>query len=103
MTEVDITGLDPAAVLAALYNNAKIQGKGVRDPRGSMSLSVDDARDYLQRSDRFDYVQGRVLKVDLSAASAAVDVRLYDRDNGAGRGAWVIEHLRATGSTEEII
>jgi hypothetical protein len=50
----------------------------------------------------FDYLNGRVLKLDLRD-DAEFDPRLYDRDNGEGKAARVIENLRRTGSFEEII
>ncbi|WP_280426813.1 hypothetical protein [Nocardia carnea] len=103
MSEVDITGLDPAAVFAALYNNAKIQGKGIHDPRGSVPLTIDNAREHLKFPGRFDYVHGRVLKIDLYPTTTTLNLSLYDRDNGVGLGQRVVENLRATGATSEII
>ncbi|MET8605543.1 hypothetical protein ABZV92_18575 [Streptomyces rubiginosohelvolus] len=103
MPQIDISGLGKNQVLAALYNNARIQGKGIRHPSGSSPLSAEQAREITGETSSldFDYLDGRVLKVDLSGDR--LDPRLYDRDNGENKAARVIEHLRATGSVEEII
>lgn len=94
MSYVDITGLDPAAVLAALYNASRQQGFGLLDPHGREPMTVETAAHLLAATPDcyFDYVNGRVVKVDLS--DTRVDVGLYDRDNGDGAGAAVIDSLR---------
>lgn len=82
MSEISISGLDKAKVLQALYDRAKPQGMGfLQYVPGDMPYK--DARaltsgKYLY----FDYVAGRVMKVDLSKDT--LDPRLYDRDNGDG-------------------
>ncbi|MCZ1012212.1 hypothetical protein [Streptomyces lydicus] len=100
---LDISGLDKAQVLASLYNNAKIQGRGAGDPRGSIALTVEEAQSVvaLHPSMDFEYLYGRILKVDI--AGDQFEEWCYDRDNGEKKAARVIEHLRATGSVEEII
>ncbi|MGW3298424.1 hypothetical protein [Streptomyces rubiginosohelvolus] len=94
MTYVDISGLDPAAVLAALYNASQQQGLGLLNPHGREPMTVETAAHVLAATPHryFDYVNGRVMKVDLS--DTQVDVALYDRDNGDGAGAAVIDSLR---------
>ena len=93
---IDITGLDRVAVLVALYGAARPQGMGflqyVKGP-----LPLDEAQELLKRSFYFDYLKGRVMKVDLS--SSTLDPWGFDRDNGAGAAARVIAELRATGKT----
>lgn len=82
---IDISGLDKAAVLRALYNASKQQGLGALDPRGRRAMTLPEARAAIEeRGDDlyFDYLNGRVLKVDLG--KDAFDPRLYDRDNGDG-------------------
>jgi hypothetical protein len=98
---VSIAGLDPAQVLIALYNNAKIQGRGILHPRGSSPLTIDQAREVLARPERVDYLHGRVIKVDLRRED--IEVYLYDQANGEGKAQRVIENLRSTGSVSEII
>jgi len=69
-------------VLLTLYNNAKIQGMGIYLPIVEQ-MSIEDASDLLDVTDKyFDYIYGRVLKVDLS--TDVLDTRLYDMDNGFG-------------------
>lgn len=88
---IDISHCDKAAVLAALYNRARVQGMGFLSAR-PVDMQVEEARAMLAKSERFDYVHGRVLKVDLDGAT--LDPRLYDRDNGAGAA---LGALRAAG------
>lgn len=45
-------------------------------------MSAEEARALLAHGTYFDYVKGRVLKVDLSGDE--VETWLYDRDNGEG-------------------
>ena len=94
MTYVDISGLDPAAVLAALYNASQQQGLGFLNPHGQRPMTVEDAASVLAVTPHryFDYLHGRVMKVEL--AGVQIDVRLYDRDNGEGAGAAAIARLR---------
>ena len=79
---MDISKLDKAAVLAALYNHARPQGMGFLhfDPK---PMTVEQAKEILATGQTyFDYVKGRVMKVDLS--KNFLDTWLYDRDNGPG-------------------
>ena len=91
---VDITGLDKALVLAALYNGARTQGMGLLwFVPGDMGH--DEARRIFGASyGKFDYVKGRLMKVNLSANS--FDPSLYDRDNGQGMAQACIDKLRAS-------
>lgn len=87
---IDISGLDKADVLCALYNNARAQGMGflhfTPEP-----LSRAEALEELKRIERFDYLKGRVMKVDLS--NNELHVGLYDRDNGEGSSASALSEL----------
>lgn len=79
---MDISKLDKAAVLAALYNHALPQRTRFLhfDPK---PMTVEEAQKILETGQTyFDYVKGRVMKVDLSREF--LDTRLYDRDNGPG-------------------
>lgn len=62
---VDTKGLKKSAVLAALYNDSKPQGLGFPhfDPA---PMTEEEAEDLLKTSTHFDYLKGRVMKVDLS-------------------------------------
>lgn len=89
---VDIRGLNKAEVLAALYNNSKPQGFGfLHDPK---PMSVKEAKKILKQQTDFDYLKGRVLKVNLSSDDE-FEEWLYDRDNGYGAAQKAIDALRA--------
>jgi len=95
MSKISIAGLDKAEVLAALYNAARPQGLGFLhyDPA---PMTREEAEALLRQTAYFDYVRGRVLKVDLSGDE--FDSSLYDRDNGQDAAERVIAALRATGN-----
>lgn len=79
---MNISEFDKAVVLAALYNRAQTQGMGMLqfDPK---AMTVEEARRLLDSGKTyFDYLKGRVMKIDLSRDD--LDTRLYDRDNGPG-------------------
>ena len=110
MANVNIKGLDKAAVLAALHNGTRALGMGAFHDRGRMS--VDDARRFIDagKNDighprtmgegalRFDYVQGRPIKVDISGDD--FDPRLYDRDAGEGAAERAIAPLLKASAAE---
>ena len=81
---INISRADKAEVLAALYNNSRPQGMGflhfTPEP-----MTAEQARELLQETTSFDYLQGRVMKVDLSGDE--FEPRPYDRDNGPGAAA----------------
>ena len=92
---ISTVGLSKAAVLAALFNASKQQGLGVLDPSGARSMSEDDAGNVLGEYGPhlcFDYIRGRVMKVDLSEDQ--FDPRSYNRDNGDGAANRAIAQLR---------
>jgi hypothetical protein len=88
---VDITGLDKAAVLAALYNNSKPLGMGYRhfDPA---DMTTEQARAILEKQTNFDYLKGRVMKIEFIGNS--LDEWDYDRDNGRGACERVVNNVR---------
>ena len=78
--KISTAGMDKAAVLAALYNAAKPLGLG-RLQYDPTPMPIETAQALLKSGQTyFDYVQGRVMKVDLSGDE--FDSRLYDCDNG---------------------
>lgn len=85
---MNIAGLDKAVILVALYNASHAQGVGLYAPGAGMPITIEEARAALKTQTYFDYVRGRVMKVDLSGDE--LDLRLYDRDNGEGAGARAI-------------
>jgi hypothetical protein len=104
-TMIDISKLKKADVLRVLYNASKPQGMGyMKETRADMPESqaetvvaaklkvYKDAGIDTNETLYFDYVGGRVMKVDI--AGDKLDPRLYDRDNGQGAAAAAIEELR---------
>lgn len=89
---VDIKGLNKAEVLAALYNNSKPQGLGFLH-FDAKDMTVAEAEELLKQTTYFDYLKGRVMKVDLSHDDS-FEERLYDRDNGNGAAEKAISSLR---------
>lgn len=91
---ISLEGLDKAEVFAALYNGARAQGLGFLqyDPQ---PMTTEQARERFGDSfGYFDYVDGRVMKIDLSGSE--LNPWLYDRDNGQGAAATIIDALKAT-------
>ncbi|MGD0976791.1 MAG: hypothetical protein ABR875_00655 [Minisyncoccia bacterium] len=90
---MNIAGLSKAAVLAALYNASRPQGMGFLhyDPK---PMTEKQAQQLLGNGHRayFDYLQGRVMKIDLSKDE--VDTWGYNRDNGTNAAENAIEALR---------
>ena len=101
---VNIEGLSKAAVLAALYNASRPLGMGFLQ-YDSQPMTPEQAKEFLvpgQWTKRiyFDYLQGRVMKVDLTS-DVEFDPRLYDRDNGLGAAQRVIDTLRETNDAND--
>ena len=78
---IDISKKDKAEVLAALYNSSKPLGLGFLHYEPN-PMSVEEARFFLSKNTYFDYLKGRVMKVDLSGNE--LNTWGYDRDNGVG-------------------
>jgi hypothetical protein len=90
---INIAGLDKAAVLCALFNACAPGGAlaflaAVAAPQ---DMTMEEARELLAQSPRFDYVRGRPLKVSLDGD--LLDPRLYDRDQGQGAAARALAGL----------
>lgn len=94
MAEINLKGLDKAAVLAALFNASKPQGLGFLHYNGE-AMTVERARELLKHTTDFDYLEGRVMKINLSGDT--LNPWLYDRDNGEGAAAAAIASLQSTG------
>ena len=90
MAIINISGLNEAEVLAALYNNSKTQGLGILHYTPE-PMTVQEATEILEETTCFDYLKGRVMKVDLT--SDTLDTWGYDRDNGEGAAYQAISHL----------
>lgn len=90
---IDIKGMDKAKVLAALHGGSHAQGRSFLHEKGA--ISEERARE-LVTDDRFvmyfDYVDGRIIKCNLSGDE--FDPRLYDRDCGEGAAESAIASIR---------
>ena len=69
-----------AEVLLVLYNNAKKIGMGSLN--NTVIRRLEDMKELLLKGTYFDYLDGKVLKIDLTTNE--LDPWLYDRDNGVG-------------------
>lgn len=84
---VDISNKDKAEVLAALYNNSHPHGMGFLHYNPE-PMTIEQARELLEQTTYFDYLAGRVMKIDLG--SNEVRTWGYNRNNGAGAAERVI-------------
>lgn len=82
---IDLKGKNKATVLAKLYNASRplgmefLQANGKDMTEAEAQAILDSGQTY------FDYLKGRVMKVDLSGDE--LDPWLYDRENGQGAAA----------------
>jgi hypothetical protein len=93
---IDISKMDKAEVLAALFNAAKPQGLGKFNFKPDHIMTSAEAATVLAERTRdgkayFDYCEGRSLKVEIS--DGPLKVELYDRDNGDGAAARAIAEI----------
>ena len=103
---LDVRGLDRAAVLAALYNGSRPLGMGIFhfNPEPMTPAEASEILESVRQSGLaiqkkyggaapegiyFDYLKGRVMKIDLAEDLLRVD--LYDRDNGPGAARRALE------------
>lgn len=89
---IDIKGLDKAEVLKALYDNSHVQGLGFLQAVPDGTVTVEHCRELLKESTYFDYLYGKVLKVDLSKDE--FEEWLYDRDCGPGAAQRAIDSIK---------
>jgi hypothetical protein len=106
MSKININGLPKEKVLAALYNASKQQGVGFLQAAGAKTITEAEAAEEIQHvkdnyarinaevAERnpdakpqpvrlyFDYLRGRVMKVDITGDE--LDPWGFDRDNGEG-------------------
>ena len=62
---MNIEGLNKAEILKELYNNSRPLGLGILhyDPK---PMTIEEATEILKHTTKFDYLYGRVMKIDLS-------------------------------------
>ena len=92
---IDIAGLNKAEVLKALYDNSHVQGMGFIQAVPEGVVTVEHCERLLKLDTYFDYLYGRIMKVDLSCDT--FNERLYDRDCGEGAAWSEINQLRKKG------
>jgi len=90
MTTIDISGIPKPKLLAALYNRARPLGMGYLHYTPE-DMTEQEAAQLLENQTFFDYLKGRVMKVDL--AKNEMYTGAYDRDNGEGACAAVIASI----------
>lgn len=96
---IDIRGIDRAELLAELFHAA---ARLPRSPRMTIAEAQQLLSDYAgqggRRATLIDYHEGRCLKCDVMQDDFWPVA--YDRDNGQGTAARVIEKLRADTAAE---
>lgn len=115
--EIVISGIDKAALLAALYNASQQQGMGFCHKRGASDMTPEEAqrelddrlayfKEVAKKNGRtvddvqaieagaysFDYLHGRVMKVNIGGN--LMGPWGYDRDVGQGAAQAVVDALR---------
>lgn len=79
---IDLANKNKAEVLARLYNASQPLGMGILHYEQN-DMTVEEAQELLDSGQTyFDYLKGRVMKIDLSKDK--LNPALYDRDNGPG-------------------
>ena len=105
MSLIDISDLNEATVLAALYNASRPLGMGMLHFTPE-PMAAEEAAELLAQYRSFDYLKGRVMKIDFfdskreeregfNEPGKMRGARLYDRDNGEGATERVLSELRA--------
>ena len=88
---ISLKGKDKAEVLMRLYNNSHPVGMGIIEAE-ERDMTPGEARQWIDNSDqKFEYLKGRVLKVDLSGDE--FNPFLYDRDNGQGAAEKALQEV----------
>ncbi len=96
--KIDVSDIESAELLAGLYNRSHPQGMGFLQAHGD-DMTTEQAATLLDNGDRspgtvyFDYLQGRVMKVEINGAT--LETWLYDRDLGIGAAQAVVDSIRS--------
>ena len=81
---MNIKGLNKATVLSTLYNASRHQGMGWLHADGVV-MTDEEAQKIIDSCNGdlyFDYLKGKVMKIDIGKDE--LNTRLYNRDNGDG-------------------
>lgn len=98
---ISIEGLNKAEILRDLYNASKVQGLGFLQATG-VPMDLSEAEALLKERPYFDYLYGKVMKINL-ISDVEFDEWGYDRDNGPGSAKMVIDILRQTTETVQVL
>lgn len=93
---MNIEGIGKAKILAALYNRSAPQGMGVVQAKAGQ-MTESEAEALLTKVTYFDYLYGKVMKIDLHPDVKELDTRLYNRDLADGAAEAIIEQLKMQG------
>lgn len=86
--KINISKMSKAIVLMALYNASKMQGNSFLGGDGS-AMTEAEASERLKSQTSFDYLNGKVMKIELGGD--LLETWLYDRDNGDGAALKAIQ------------
>lgn len=90
--DIDVSDIAPGVLLQTLYMGARVQGLGVLHST-SGPLETEEIEEYLKDMPQyFDYLKGRVMKVEINGKT--LRPRLYDRDNGVGAAQASVDEAR---------
>lgn len=95
MSKISLRGLSKGEALAALYNASRPLGMGFLhyDPK---PMTAEEGEKLVATQKYFDYLKGRVMKVNMDGDD--LETWLYDRDNGPGAAERAITELRKSKS-----
>ena len=94
---IDTNGISKWKILKALYDNSRPLGLGFLHYTPE-PMPEKEARELVKDQTYFDYVRGRVIKVNLENPDG-FEEWLYDRDNGPGAAQRVIAELHNVSGT----
>lgn len=92
---VNIKGLNKAEVLKVLFNASKVQGYNANKDLKPKDMSINEAQSIIESAGEtlhFDYLNGKVMKVDITGDE--LNPWGYDRDNGQGAAQIAIDTLK---------
>jgi len=88
--KINISKMNKAIVLMVLYNESKSQGNSFLGGNGA-DMNQEEATKRLESQTDFDYLNGKVMKINLKPD--ALETWLYDRDNGDGAALKAIQSV----------
>lgn len=93
--KLDIRGIDKNELLAGLFNASTPRGLGFIDPDNNKPMTAKDADAHLRENTTtyFDYLNGRLIKIDIGGDY--IETSRYDQCNGEGAAERVVNALKA--------